>query len=148
VLLLQAGQCHFEPDGFEHHPLQLAGVRGVRHIEWLNVLRQINRETPPENALHLICDDYATHTPPKVKEWLATHPRFHVGFTPTSASWLNMVEQLFHDITTQRLGNSVFRSVFRSVPESTAAIKDYIAVPNKNPSLSSGPPRLTTSSPR
>src|SRR5665213_1763087 len=100
-----------------------------RHIEWLDFLRQINRETPADKTLHLICDNYATHKHPKVKEWIAKHPRFHVHFTPTSASWLNMVERFFRDITTQRLRNGVFRSV----PELTAAIKDYIALHNQNP---------------
>ena len=100
-----------------------------RHVEWLDFLRQINRETPQDKSLHLICDNYATHKHPKVKEWLAKHPRFHVHFTPTSASWLNMVERFFRDITTQRLRNGVFRSV----PELTAAIKEYIALHNKNP---------------
>ena len=100
-----------------------------RHVEWLDFLRQINRETPPDKGLHLICDNYATHKHPKVKEWLLKHPRFHVHFTPTSASWLNMVERFFRDITTQRLRNGVFRSV----PELTAAIKEYIAVHNRNP---------------
>ena len=100
-----------------------------RHIEWLTFLRQIDRETPRAKPLHLICDNYATHKHPKVKEWLARHPRFHVHFTPTSASWLNMVERFFRDITTERLRNGVFRSV----PELTSAIKDYIALHNKNP---------------
>ncbi len=100
-----------------------------RHTEWLLFLRQIDRETPRDKSLHLICDNYATHKHPKVKGWLAEHPRFHVHFTPTSASWLNMVERFFRDITTKRLRNGVFRSV----PELTAAIKEYIAVHNKNP---------------
>jgi transposase len=100
-----------------------------RHIEWLTFLRQINRETAPDKALHLICDNYATHKHPKVKEWLAKHPRIHVHFTPTSASWLNMVERFFRDITTERLRNGVFRNV----PELTATIKEYIALHNKNP---------------
>jgi transposase len=100
-----------------------------RHVEWLDFLRQINRETPQDKSLHLICDNYATHKHPKVKEWLAKHPRFHVHFTPTSASWLNMVERFFRDITTQRLRNGVFRSV----PELTVAIKEYIALHNQNP---------------
>jgi len=100
-----------------------------RHIEWLAFLRQINRETPQDKSLHLICDNYATHKHPKVKEWLVKHPRIHVHFTPTSASWLNMVERFFRDITTERLRNGVFRSV----PELIAAIKEYIALHNKNP---------------
>lgn len=100
-----------------------------RHIEWLTFLRQIDRETPQDKTLHLVCDNYATHKHPNVKEWLAKHPRFHVHFTPTSASWLNMVERFFRDITTERLRDGVFRSV----PELTAAIKEYIAMHNKNP---------------
>jgi len=100
-----------------------------RHIEWLDFLRKIDRETPPLMALHLICDNYATHKHPKVKEWIAAHPRVHVHFTPTSASWLNMVERFFRDITTTRIR----RGVFRSVPDLVSAIKDYIAAHNKNP---------------
>ena len=103
--------------------------RHRHHIEWLTFLRQINRETPKDKSIHLVCDNYATHKHPNVKEWLAKHPRIHVHFTPTSASWLNMVERFFRDITTERLRNGVFRSV----PELTAAIKEYIAVHNKNP---------------
>ena len=64
-----------------------------RHQEWLRFLRQIDRSTPREKALHLIADNYATHKPPNVKAWLAKHPRFHRHFTPTSVSWLNRVEQ-------------------------------------------------------
>ena len=100
-----------------------------RHSEWLDFLRQINRETPKDKSLHLICDNYATHKHPVVKQWLAEHPRFHVHFTPTSASWLNRVERFFRDITTERLRNGVFRSV----PELTTAIKEYITLHNKNP---------------
>ncbi len=100
-----------------------------RHREWLDFLRQIDRETPKQKTLHLVCDNYATHKHPKVKQWLAQHPRFQVHFTPTSASWLNMVERFFRDLTTERLR----RGVFRSVPELTAAIKEYIAVHNQDP---------------
>lgn len=100
-----------------------------RHEEWLKFLRRIERETPKDKELHLIVDNYATHKHPKVKEWLAKHPRIHVHFTPTSASWLNMVERFFRDLTTQRLR----RGVFGSVPELTAAITEYIRVHNQNP---------------
>ena len=100
-----------------------------RHEEWLVFLRQIDRETPKDKSLHLICDNYATHKHPAVQAWLAKHPRFHVHFTPTSASWLNRVERFFRDLSTQRLE----RGVFRSVPELTAAIKEYVTVHNKNP---------------
>ena len=100
-----------------------------RHIEWLRFLRQIDRETPKDKTLHLICDNYATHKHPKVQEWLAKHGRFTMHFTPTSASWLNMVERFFRDITTKRLR----RGVFTSVPELVAAIDEYIAHHNTNP---------------
>jgi transposase len=100
-----------------------------RHTEWLKFLRQIDRQTPQDKTIHLICDNYATHKHPKVKAWLAKHPRFHVHFTPTSASWLNMVERFFRDLTTQQLQ----RGVFTSVPDLIETIEDYIAEHNKNP---------------
>ena len=100
-----------------------------RHNEWLDFLRQIDRETPKDKTLHLICDNYATHKHPNVRQWLEKHPRFHMHFTPTSASWLNMVERFFRDITTERLR----RGVFCSVPELIGAIKEYIVVHNNDP---------------
>lgn len=100
-----------------------------RHTEWLKFLRQIDRETPKDKMLHLIADNYATHKHPAVQDWLARHPRFHMHFTPTSASWLNMVERFFRDITVKRLR----RGVFTSVPELVAAIDQYIAHHNTNP---------------
>jgi len=100
-----------------------------RHSEWLKFLRQIDRATPKDKTLHLIADNYATHKHPTVQKWLAKHPRFHMHFTPTSASWLNMVERFFRDLTTERLR----RGVFTSVPELVTAIDDYIAHHNVNP---------------
>ena len=70
-----------------------------RHTEWLTFLKQVDRETPTGKTLHLIADNYATHKHPVVQRWLDKHPRFHMHFTPTSASWLNMVERFFRDIT-------------------------------------------------
>ena len=99
------------------------------HVEWLKFLRQIDRETPKDKALHLIADNYATHKHPVVQAWLDKHPRFHMHFTPTSASWLNMVERFFRDITTERLR----RGVFTSVPELVCAIDEYVAHHNTNP---------------
>ncbi|WP_180275287.1 transposase, partial [Pseudomonas avellanae] len=66
-----------------------------RHQEWLDFLKKINRETPKHLQLHLIVDNYATHKQPKVKAWLEKHKRFHMHFTPTSSSWMNMVERFF-----------------------------------------------------
>ncbi len=100
-----------------------------RHTEWLKFLRKIDRETPKDKALHLIADNYATHKHPVVQEWLAKHPRIQMHFTPTSASWLNMVERFFRDITTERLR----RGVFTSVPALVSAIDDYIAHHNTKP---------------
>ena len=99
------------------------------HAEWLKFLKKIDRETPKDKTLHLIADNYATHKHPVVQEWLAKHPRFHMHFTPTSASWLNMVERFFRDITTERIR----RGVFTSVPELIAAIDEYVAHPNTKP---------------
>jgi len=99
------------------------------HAEWLKFLKKIDRETPKDRTLHLIADNYATHKHPVVQEWLAKHPRFHMHFTPTSASWLNMVERFFRDITTERLR----RGVFTSVPELIGAIDEYIAHHNTQP---------------
>ena len=99
------------------------------HVEWLKFLKKIDRETPKDKTLHLIADNYATHKHPVVQEWLAKHPRFNMHFTPTSASWLNMVERFFRDITTERLR----RGVFTSVPELISAIDEYIAHHNTQP---------------
>ncbi len=100
-----------------------------RHTEWLAFLKRIDRETPKEKSLHLICDNYCTHKHPVVMAWLEKHLRFHMHYTPTSASWLNRVERFFRDITTARLRNGVFRSV----PEWIQAIDEYIVHDNKNP---------------
>ncbi|MGH8030887.1 MAG: IS630 family transposase [Luteimonas sp.] len=100
-----------------------------RHEEWLEFLRLIDRTTPRGEVLHLICDNYATHKHRNVKTWLKKHPRFHVHFTPTSASWLNMVERFFRSITVDRLR----RGVFRSVAELNEAIRGYIAAYNDCP---------------
>jgi len=100
-----------------------------RHQEWLKFLRVIDDLTPPDKELHLIADNYATHKHPKVQKWLARHPRFHVYFTPTSSSWLNMVERFFRDLTEQRLR----RGIFRDVEELIMAIGDYIDKHNRNP---------------
>ncbi len=101
-----------------------------RHQEWLKFLKLVDAQTPQDRALHLILDNYATHKHAKVKAWLKKHPRFHLHFTPTSASWLNMVERFFRDITTKRLR----RGVFRSLPELIEAITAYLGSYNASPS--------------
>jgi transposase len=100
-----------------------------RHQAWLKFLRVIDDLTPADKELHLIADNYATHKHAKVQRWLKRHPRFHVYFTPTSASWLNMVERFFRDLTQNRLR----RGVFRDVEELIMAIEGYIDRHNENP---------------
>ena len=100
-----------------------------RHQEFLRFLRRLDREFPQETPLHLILDNYATHKQPKVRAWLEMHPRFTLHFTPTSASWLNLVERWFRELTEKR----VRRGSFESVPELIAAIEEYLAASNADP---------------
>lgn len=100
-----------------------------RHQEFLRFLRRLDREFPKNLDLHLIADNYATHKQPKVKEWLARHPRFTLHFTPTSSSWLNLVERWFRNLTEQRLR----RGSFNSASELIAAVEEYLAVNNDDP---------------
>ncbi len=100
-----------------------------RHQEWIRFLRLVDDATPAAKDLHLIVDNYATHKHPKVARWLKRHPRFHVHFTPTSSSWLNMVERFFRDLTQHRLK----RGVFRDVEELIAAIDAYVDRHNEQP---------------
>ena len=100
-----------------------------RNIEFLKFLRKIDRETPKDLAVHMILDNYGTHNHPNVKNWLEKHARFQLHFTPTSSSWLNLVERWFGEIT----GKRIRRGVFRSVPELVAAIEGYIRLNNENP---------------
>ncbi len=100
-----------------------------RHQEWLKFRRLLHQTMPAHLDLHLIADNYATHKHPKVQRWLQRHPRFHLHFTPTSASWLNMVERFFRDLTQNRLR----RGVFRDLEELIMAIGDYIDRHNDSP---------------
>ena len=100
-----------------------------RHQEWLKFLRLIAQNTPSGKEIHLICDNYATHKHEKVKAWQKRNPRFHFHFTPTSASWLNMVERFFRDLTV----NSLRRGVFRNVQDLTQVIEEHIRYHNTNP---------------
>jgi transposase len=99
------------------------------HVEWLRFLRQIERQTPPQLTLHLIVDNYATHKHPAVKAWLARHPRVQSHFTPTSSSWLNLVERFFRDLTEQ----VVREGSFRSVGELVRSIEAWLAERNRQP---------------
>jgi transposase len=100
-----------------------------RHIEFLKFLKTIDREVPDGLNVHLILDNYATHSHPKVKAWLKRHPRFELHFTPTSSSWLNMVEIFFGQLTDK----AIRRGIFHSVPDLIAAIETYLAAHNDNP---------------
>ena len=97
-----------------------------RHQEYLDFLRQIDKNVPPDLDVHVIVDNYATHKHPRVKRWLATRPRFHVHFTPTYASWLNQVEIWFNRITQQ----AIRRGTFRSVKELVAKIDAFVQTSN------------------
>ena len=100
-----------------------------RHQEFIRFLNRINREVAADLDAHLIADNYATHKHPKVKAWLARHPRFHMHFTPTSASWLNLVERFFAEITRKRIR----RGVFHSIVDLQSAINEYLEHHNADP---------------
>jgi len=100
-----------------------------RHIEFLKFLRKINRETDKGLDIHMILDNYGTHNHANVKVWLEKHPRFHLHFTPTSSSWLNLVERFFGELTRKRIR----RGVFYSVADLVASIDEYIKRHNEEP---------------
>ena len=100
-----------------------------RHTEFLKFLRTIDREVPKGLQVHLILDNYSTHKHETVEKWLAKHPRFHLHFTPTSSSWLNLIERWFGKLTDK----AIRRGVFHSVPELINAIETYLQANNKNP---------------
>jgi transposase len=100
-----------------------------RHEEFLKFLRTIDRQVPNGLQIHLILDNYATHKHPNVKTWLTKHPRFHLHFTPTSSSWLNMVERFFGKLDDK----AIRRGIFKSVPDLIAAIETYLQANNQDP---------------
>ena len=100
-----------------------------RHQEFLRFLKTVDAAMAPDVPVHLILDNYSTHKHPAVKAWFADHPRYHVHFTPTSASWLNQVERWFAEITRKRIR----RGSSRSLHELERAIRDYIRANNKAP---------------
>jgi transposase len=107
------GQC------FERH----------RHQEFLRFLRRLDQEFPGPTPLHLVMDNYGTHSHPKVKAWLQRHPRFVSHFVPTSSSWLNLVERWFGELTTKRIR----RGSFSSVADLEKAIEEFLCAWNKHP---------------
>src|ERR1019366_6644112 len=100
-----------------------------RHQEFLKFLRLLDREFPRNLDLHLVVDNYGTHNHENVKAWLANHPRFVLHFTPTSSSWLNLIERWFAEITSKRIR----RGVFHNVGELQAAIEEFIRTANEEP---------------
>src|SRR3989475_1359550 len=100
-----------------------------RHQEWIQFLQLIRQRTPGDKDVHLIMDNYSAHKDPAVQQWLAKQPRFHVHFTPTSSSWLNMVERFFRDLTDK----CIRRGVFHNVKELEQAIHHYIDRHNQKP---------------
>jgi len=100
-----------------------------RHQEWLKFLRLIKSEVPADVPVHLICDNYGTHKHPKVQAWVKRNPRFQFHFTPTSASWLNMVERFFRDLSERALK----RGSFYDVNDLVGAITEYINRHNQSP---------------
>jgi transposase len=100
-----------------------------RHQEFLKFLRQMETSVAPDLTIHVILDHYATHKHPKVKRWLVRHPGVHFHFTPTSASWLNLVERFFSELTERQLR----RLAVNSVDQLIAAITQYIDHQNEHP---------------
>ena len=93
-----------------------------RNREYLSFLKHVDANVPEDLDVHLIVDNYGTHKHPRVKQWLASHPRYHVHFTPTYSSWLNQVEIWFNRITQQ----AIRRGTFRSVKELVAKIEQFV----------------------
>ena len=100
-----------------------------RHDEFLRFLKKIERQTDESLDLHIIADNYATHNHPDVKTWLAHHPRVHMHFTPTSSSWVNLVERFFAELTDK----AIRRGVFNNVAALETAIRAYIEKRNRDP---------------
>jgi transposase len=102
-----------------------------RAKEFIAFLKKVDAETPHDLALHAIVDNSSSHKSPPVKRWLKRHPRFHLHFTPTSSSWINMIERWFREITQKRIR----RGTFGSVAELVAAIDEYLKIYNGDPHL-------------
>ena len=100
-----------------------------RHQEFIRFLNAIEAAVPAGKVVHVILDNYGTHKHPKVRAWLARHPRFAFHFTPTSCSWLNAIETFFAKLTRRRLK----RGVFRSIVDLQAAINRFIEAHNHDP---------------
>ena len=100
-----------------------------RHNEWLKFLKKLDAEIAGDLSIHLIVDNYSAHKHQRVRRWLERHPRFHLHFTPTSASWMNMVERFFRDLSQQ----AILPGSFGSVAELVDAINHYLSQHNLEP---------------
>jgi transposase len=100
-----------------------------RSVEFRRFLDLMEEQVPAELEAHIILDNYSTHKTAIIRNWFAKRPRFHVHFTPTYGSWINLVERWFADLTNKRIR----RGVFRSVKDLEAAIREYIDVHNEDP---------------
>ena len=103
--------------------------RRHRSQEFLKFLEEVDRQLPARAAVHLVLDNYGTHKTPKVKRWFARHSRYHLHFTPTSASWLNQLERFFAELTQRRLR----RGTLTHVRQLEQAIHDYLDHHNRDP---------------
>jgi len=121
----EIARCSFRPNAAG----RFRGPAHPRTRATIAFLKTIDREVPKGSQVHLILDNYATHNHPNVKRWLAKHPRFELHFTPTSSSWLNMVEIFFGQLTNK----AIRRGIFHSVPNLIDAIETYLAAHNENP---------------
>jgi hypothetical protein len=116
-------------------------MRRHRHTEWLKFLRLIERSVEAGKEIHIIADNYATHKHAAVQRWLDRHPRFHVHFTPTGSSWLNMVERFFRDLTVNRIRRGHSQAFPISKPLSTIMFASTTATPSR--SFGPSPPRTS-----
>jgi transposase len=142
-LLLKKGRCGTMTHDYKRHGTTtlfaaldlLAGkvigdcYKRHRHQEFLKFLRRVDREFPGKTRLHLVIDNYGTHSTPEVKSWFKRHPRFTVHYVPTSCSWLNLIERWFAELTNKRIR----RDSFLSVEDLTAAIEEFLAAWNQKP---------------
>ena len=108
--------------------------RRHRHQEFLRFLKVIDQAVPKDLDLHLVLDNYATHKTPAIHQWLVKHPRFHLHFTPTSSSWLNLVERWFRELTDKALR----RGAFHSVPDLIASTANNPPLPGNYFTISLG----------
>jgi len=104
-------------------------TNGPTHRGSASAWETIDEQVPADLEVHLVLDNYGTHKTPLIHRWLARHPRFHLHFTPTGASWINMVERWFAILTEEQIR----RGVHRSTLELERAIRDYLSIYNDDP---------------